>query len=54
VSIEELQESFPELKAALGRISREEDPTVGEELVKEGMEEAEHERMLLAHQRAPQ
>jgi len=54
VSFEELQESFPELRAVLWRVSREEDPTVGEELVNEGMEEAEHERMLLAHQRAPQ
>ena len=54
VSFEELQESFPELRAVLGRASREEDPTVGEELINEGMEEAEHERMLLAHQRAPQ
>jgi len=54
VSFEELQESFPELRTVLGRVSREEDPTVGEELINEGMEEAEHERMLLAHQRAPQ
>ncbi len=53
-TLAELQESFPELRAALGRISREDDPTVGEELIKEGMEEAEHERMLLARQKAPQ
>ena len=33
------------------RSSNEDDPTLGEELVREGMEEAEHERMLLARQK---
>jgi len=30
-----------------------EESTLGEELIREGMEEAEHERMLLARHRAP-
>ncbi len=37
---------LPDSKAT--RSLNEDDPTLGEELVREGMEEAEHERMLLA------
>jgi len=40
---------LPDSKAILS--SNEDDPTLGEELVREGMEEAEHERMLLARQK---
>jgi hypothetical protein len=37
-----------------GHLEMEDDINVVEELIREGMEEAEHERMLLAHTREPE
>jgi hypothetical protein len=37
-----------------GNLEREDDINLVEELIREGMEEAEHERMLLGHARQPE
>ena len=36
------------------RLGNQDEANLGEELIREGMEEAEHERMLLGHKTAPE